>query len=49
MILMEAKFIWGTLTHSRAIAVLKNPSYAGAYVHGRYNIKKNYPGQANFR
>jgi DNA invertase Pin-like site-specific DNA recombinase len=27
---------WGKLTHARVIGVLKNPCYAGAYVHGRY-------------
>jgi hypothetical protein len=27
---------WGRLTHARVIDVLKNPCYAGAYVHGRH-------------
>lgn len=27
---------WGRLTHARVVGVLKNPCYAGAYVHGRY-------------
>jgi DNA invertase Pin-like site-specific DNA recombinase len=27
---------WGKLTHARVIGILKNPGYAGAYVHGRY-------------
>ena len=27
---------WGRLTHARVVSVLKNPSYAGAYVFGRY-------------
>lgn len=27
---------WGKLTHARVLGVLKNPCYAGAYVHGRY-------------
>ena len=26
---------WGALTHARVLGVLKNPCYAGAYVHGR--------------
>ncbi len=26
---------WGPLTHHRVLQVLKNPAYAGAYVHGR--------------
>ena len=25
---------WGKLTHARVLGVLKNPCYAGAYVHG---------------
>jgi DNA invertase Pin-like site-specific DNA recombinase len=31
---------WGRLTHSRAIGVLQNPSYAGAYVFGRYRSRR---------
>jgi DNA invertase Pin-like site-specific DNA recombinase len=27
---------WGALTHARVLGVLRNPCYAGAYVHGRY-------------
>jgi DNA invertase Pin-like site-specific DNA recombinase len=32
--------IWGRLTGSRVLGVLKNPVYAGAYVHGRYQSVK---------
>jgi hypothetical protein len=35
----SGKVIWGQLTHSRALGVLKNPSYAGCYVYGRYGHK----------
>jgi DNA invertase Pin-like site-specific DNA recombinase len=31
---------WGRLTHARVLGVLKNPSYAGAYVHGRYTSRR---------
>ena len=31
---------WGRLTHARALSVLKNPSYAGAYVFGRYRSRR---------
>jgi hypothetical protein len=31
---------WGKLTHARVIGVLKNPSYAGAYVFGRYRYRR---------
>ncbi len=30
------RLVWGQLTHSRILGVLKNPSYAGVYVFGRY-------------
>jgi excisionase family DNA binding protein len=32
---------WGKLTHARVIGVLKNPCYAGAYVHGRYASRRS--------
>ena len=31
---------WGRLTHARVLGVLKNPCYAGAYVHGRYSSRR---------
>jgi DNA invertase Pin-like site-specific DNA recombinase len=31
---------WGALTHARVVSILKNPSYAGAYVHGRYTSRR---------
>ena len=31
---------WGKLTHARVLGVLKNPGYAGAYVHGRYASRR---------
>src|SRR5271166_1728756 len=31
---------WGTLTCARVLGVLKNPCYAGAYVHGRYSSRR---------
>jgi len=31
---------WGRLTHARVVGVLKNPCYAGAYVHGRYTSSR---------
>jgi excisionase family DNA binding protein len=30
---------WGKLTHSRALGLLRNPCYAGAYVYGRYSTR----------
>jgi DNA invertase Pin-like site-specific DNA recombinase len=36
----DGKLLWGRLTHSRMIGLLANPSYAGAYVFGRYQSSK---------
>ena len=32
----NGKIVWGRLTHTRVLGMLKNPSYAGVYVFGRY-------------
>jgi hypothetical protein len=34
------KLIWGRLSHGRVLGLLKNPSYAGVYVFGRYQYQK---------
>src|SRR4030095_13019807 len=36
----DGKIIWGQLTHSRVLSMLKNPSYAGTYVFGRYRYRR---------
>lgn len=36
----DGKLVWEPLTVGRVLKVLKNPSYAGAYVHGRYQAVK---------
>ena len=36
----KGKIIWGRLSHSRVRGIIKNPSYAGAYVYGRYRYSK---------
>jgi hypothetical protein len=36
----DGKIIWGRLTHTRVLAILKNPSYAGMYVFGRYQYRR---------
>jgi len=36
----NGKLIWGCLTHSRVLNILKNPSYAGMYVFGRYQYRR---------
>jgi DNA invertase Pin-like site-specific DNA recombinase len=34
------KLIWGHLSHGRVLGLLRNPSYAGVYVFGRYQYHK---------
>jgi DNA invertase Pin-like site-specific DNA recombinase len=36
----DGKIIWGRLTHARVLNMLKNPSYAGMYVFGRYQYRR---------
>ena len=44
----DGKITWGTLTHSRVLAVIHNPSYAGAYVYGRYRDNKTVDAHGHF-
>lgn len=44
----DGKLIWGRLTGSRVLGVLKNPAYAGAYVHGRYQTVKEIAPDGTF-
>lgn len=37
----NGKIIWGKLSHGRVLCLLSNPSYAGAYVFGRYRGVKS--------
>lgn len=36
----DGKIIWGRLTHGRVLGMLRNPSYAGMYVFGRYQYRR---------
>src|SRR6516225_1070207 len=36
----DGKIIWGRLTHSRVLSMLKNPAFAGMYVFGRYQYRR---------
>jgi DNA invertase Pin-like site-specific DNA recombinase len=45
----NGKLIWGRLTGSRVLGVLKNPAYAGGYVHGRYQSVKEIAPDGTFR
>lgn len=43
------KLLWGRLTHSRVLGLLKNPSYAGCYVFGRYQYVKSVTADGEVR
>jgi len=45
----DGKLIWGRLVHGRVLAVLKNPSYAGAYVFGRFKTVKEISPDGTIR
>ena len=43
----NGKIIWGHLGHNRVLSVLSNPSYAGAYVFGRYRGVKSISAEGH--
>lgn len=45
----KGKLFWGPLNHSRVLAVLKNPSYAGVYVYGRYTYQKKLTSEGQLQ
>src|SRR5216684_4015354 len=47
----DGKIVWGRLSHSRVLGMLKNPSYAGMYVFGRYQYRReiNLDGEVRKR
>jgi DNA invertase Pin-like site-specific DNA recombinase len=45
----NGKLIWGRLTDGRVLGVLKNPAYAGVYVHGRYQSTKKIAPDGTLR
>jgi DNA invertase Pin-like site-specific DNA recombinase len=40
----KGEVAWGPLLHSRALRMLKNPRYAGAFVYGRSQTTRRSPG-----
>ncbi|WP_163671958.1 recombinase family protein [Adonisia turfae] len=44
----NGKIIWGKLTYGRTVTLLKNPTYAGAYVYGRYKTEKSLSTNGTF-
>src|SRR5712692_594877 len=45
----HGKIVWGRLTHSRVLGLLKNPSYAGMYVFGRYQYRREISPEGEIR
>jgi len=45
----QGELAWGELVHSRALRVLKNPRYAGAFVYGRSQTLKKADGSERRR
>src|SRR5499427_17975 len=45
----NGKIIWGRLCHGRVLCMLKNPSYAGMYVFGRYQYRREISPDGEIR
>jgi DNA invertase Pin-like site-specific DNA recombinase len=45
----DGRIVWGRLSHSRVLGMLKNPSYAGMYVFGRYQYRREISPQGEIR
>ena len=43
------KLIWGRLTYGRVLSLIKNPSYAGTYVFGRFQYAKTISPKGEVR
>ena len=43
----KGELVWGSLLHYRALNVLKNPRYAGAFAYGRTQAKKTLHGNGS--
>jgi DNA invertase Pin-like site-specific DNA recombinase len=41
----KGEVVWGRLVHSRALRVLKNPRYTGAFVYGRSETRRSSTGK----
>ena len=45
----NGKIIWGRLSHGRVLSMLRNPSYAGMYVFGRYQYRREISPEGEIR
>src|SRR5437870_3494493 len=43
------KLIWGRLSHGRVLSLIRNPSYAGTYVFGRYQYARSITPEGEVR
>lgn len=47
--LRKGELVWGPLCHSRALQMLHNPRYAGAFAFGRVQTRKSVDGTTTYR
>ena len=45
----NGKIVWGRLSHGRVLGMLRNPSYAGMYVFGRYQYRREISPEGEIR
>jgi DNA invertase Pin-like site-specific DNA recombinase len=45
----NGQILWGRLSHGRVLSILKNPSYAGMYVFGRYQYRQQITAAGEVR
>ena len=45
----NGRILWGRLSHGRVLSILKNPSYAGMYVFGRYQYRQQITADCEVR
>jgi DNA invertase Pin-like site-specific DNA recombinase len=45
----DGQLLWGRLTHGRVLSILKNPCYAGMYVFGRYQYRRQITAAGEVR
>jgi DNA invertase Pin-like site-specific DNA recombinase len=45
----NGRIVWGRLSHGRVLGMLRNPSYAGMYVFGRYQYRREISPEGEIR
>lgn len=45
----DGRLVWGRLSHGRVLGMLRNPSYAGMYVFGRYQYRREISREGEIR